>query len=47
MLEITKESKNTWVNIKEISKLENTYHDILEDLSLFQRKEIFYTEKIH
>lgn len=46
MLEITKESKNTWVNIKDISKLENTYHDILEDFSLFQRKEMFFNEKV-
>lgn len=46
MSEITKESKNTWVNIKDIPKIENTYHDILEDISHFQRKEMFYSEKV-
>ncbi|MEI6887001.1 MAG: NUDIX domain-containing protein [bacterium] len=46
MVKLTEESNNMWVNLDDVSKTKNTYKGIEDDLKLFQRKKIFFCEKL-
>ncbi|MEI6462310.1 MAG: NUDIX domain-containing protein [bacterium] len=46
MIKLTQESRNIWVDIKDVGKIENTYVGIEKDIELFMSKQIFFKETV-